>query len=68
MKPYCCTNRYLVSHSKKPRSRGCWAFQEWVPMGSPLDEKREVMLITGTYAECKKTALSHFQSNIEVLP
>jgi len=37
-------------------------------MGSPLDEKREVMLITGTYAECKKTALSHFQSKIEVLP
>lgn len=68
MKPTCSTERYLISHPKLPRTTGCWAFQEFVPLGRPLDEKREVMLITGTYGHCKKVALAHFQTDIEVLP
>jgi hypothetical protein len=69
MKPTCCTRRFLNSHPTLPRTTyGCWAFQEAVPIGHPLDEKREILFTSGKYAEAKKVALAHFQTNIEVLP
>jgi hypothetical protein len=68
MKPRCETSKYYRSHLKLPRGRGSWAFQEYVPVGSHPDDKREILFATGTYAETKRIALNHFQTLIEVLP
>lgn len=54
----CSTRQYEISHGKKPRGYGAWAFGN-------LDE---IMFVTGKYAEAKKQAASHFKGWFQVLP
>lgn len=50
---YVYTNKYVTSHGKEPKGRGCWAFQ----FGRNANIKDVFFTSTMTYSEAKKKAI-----------